>query len=578
MAKLQIDIDSVPFSRRGSYLAFRRMQATDRTPVGLYLRSVDSGSAGHDRLLLVEVVRSGRTLRFDVQASATVMRLRSAAGWAEICFASPEDIRLRGKGIALRVSQDWTSNAVTIPGPEDQWRFIAGITGTKLLFTALSGSLSVNAPWIIAAPSEKGPPPRHENPRFAATFAPATEGGKFEGNIHAYRSEPARRRSFVGFGDCLREVEADWQDWLGRTPAVPRKYASARKLAAYTCWSSMVNPRGNFDRRLMLMSKNAMAACWPWDACFNAMALARTAPKVAWDQFTYHLEMQDADGAVPDKVSSREAVWSFTKPPVHGWILRWMMKRSSIATPRRLERLYQLLAKATQWWLNYRDDGRTGLCQYHHGNDCGWDNATTFDAGLPLRAADLAAWLAIQMDVLAEIARRIGRSADQRKWRAKSRRMIKTMMKLWRDGKFVALYGPSGQVAGGELSLFNYVPIVLGERLSPQVAAKMAADLKREGFLLTEHGLATESPASPHYCGNGYWRGPIWAPSTMIMVDGLSRAGEHAFAKDLARRFCDMCAANGFAENYNAISGEGLCDPAYTWTASVFLVLAHEYL
>jgi len=35
---------------------------------------------------------------------------------------------------------------------------------------------------------------------------------------------------------------------------------------------------------------------------------------------------------------------------------------------------------------------------------------------------------------------------------------------------------------------------------------------------------------------------------------------------------------SGFAENYDALTGEARRDPAYTWTSSVFLILAHEYL
>jgi putative isomerase len=35
-----------------------------------------------------------------------------------------------------------------------------------------------------------------------------------------------------------------------------------------------------------------------------------------------------------------------------------------------------------------------------------------------------------------------------------------------------------------------------------------------------------------------------------------------------------MAARSGMAENYNALTGAGLRDRAYTWTASVFLLLA----
>ena len=99
-----------------------------------------------------------------------------------------------------------------------------------------------------------------------------------------------------------------------------------------------------------------------------------------------------------------------------------------------------------------------------------------------------------------------------------------------------------------------------------------------EGGYLTRWGLATESINSPLYRDDGYWLGPIWAPTTLIIADGFKKAGQEELAKEIARKFCDLCVKSGFAENFNAKTGEPLRDSAYTWTASVFLILAHEYL
>jgi glycogen debranching enzyme len=122
------------------------------------------------------------------------------------------------------------------------------------------------------------------------------------------------------------------------------------------------------------------------------------------------------------------------------------------------------------------------------------------------------------------------------------------------------------------------MPIILGRRLPRAVRTKLVSALKDRGRFLTDHGLATESVSSPLYEDHGYWRGPIWAPTTLIALEGLRELGEIEFARDLALRFCRMCAQHGFAENFDARTGEGLCDRPYTWTASVFLVLAHEFL
>jgi glycogen debranching enzyme len=93
---------------------------------------------------------------------------------------------------------------------------------------------------------------------------------------------------------------------------------------------------------------------------------------------------------------------------------------------------------------------------------------------------------------------------------------------------------------------------------------------------LTPHGLATEPPGSPHYLADGYWRGPIWAPSTVLIEDGLRASGYGELADEVSARFRALCEASGFAENFDALSGAGLRDRAYTWTASAYLVLARQ--
>ena len=116
------------------------------------------------------------------------------------------------------------------------------------------------------------------------------------------------------------------------------------------------------------------------------------------------------------------------------------------------------------------------------------------------------------------------------------------------------------------------------KRLPKDIRQALIAGLSQEGRFLTQYGFATEQTRSRHYNPDGYWRGPIWAPSTMIIIDGLAASGEKALASKAAERFCRMCRESGFAENYDALTGQRRHDPAYTWAASVFLVLAHEYL
>jgi glycogen debranching enzyme len=117
------------------------------------------------------------------------------------------------------------------------------------------------------------------------------------------------------------------------------------------------------------------------------------------------------------------------------------------------------------------------------------------------------------------------------------------------------------------------MPIVLGAQLPVDVHAKVTADVAMH---LTSVGLATERPDSPHYEPDGYWRGPVWAPTTVLVEDGLRRGGAIELADQVSTRFRTVCEKFGFAENFDALTGQGLRDRAYTWTASAYLLLAAD--
>jgi glycogen debranching enzyme len=380
------------------------------------------------------------------------------------------------------------------------------------------------------------------------------------------------------FEQCRAEVEAEYQAWLDRMVAVPERYAEAREIAAYIDWSCVVAPSGHLTRPAMYMSKNWMTGIWSWDHCFNALAIAHEDPALAWDQFMIMFDNQDRYGALPDRLDDKLAIWNFCKPPIHGWTLRHLMRVSDWITVDRLREAYEPLCRWTEWWFTCRDDDGDGVPQYHHGNDSGWDNCTAFMVGPPVEGADLSAFLVIQMDVLSEVAQVLGRTQESKAWKAEADALLDRLLAhSWRGDRFVAPRSGDHTTYESD-TLFHFLPIVLGQRLPVEVRQKLIAGLKEEGRFLTVHGLATESVRSPLYESDGYWRGPIWAPSTMLLIDGLATSGEMAFAREVARRFCDMAVRSGMAENYDALTGEGLRDRAYTWTSSVFLILAHEYL
>jgi glycogen debranching enzyme len=311
------------------------------------------------------------------------------------------------------------------------------------------------------------------------------------------------------------------------------------------------------------------------------MALANTMPATAWDQFMIPFDLQKDDGRLPDLVGRATTSWNSVKPPIHGWTFQYMLAHGKF-TDAQVGEAYTGLSREIRFWFEQRDSNKNGIPEYGHGNDSGWDNGTEFDIdGQPKKytwreSANLCAFLVLQMDELHDLALKLGKQDEALDWQKKSDEMLKKMLaNLWTGDRFITKRVDNGEWNQKSESLMAYLPIVLGKKLPADILQKLIHGLKNDGYV-TQWGLATESVQGPLFKPDGYWRGPVWGPTTLLIVDGLRRSGEEAFAKKIAKGYCDACAKSGFSENFNALTGEGCGDPAYTWTASAFLILAHD--
>jgi putative isomerase len=567
---MDIDLCSVPFSRSGAYIAFSILGESGKWPSGLYLRSVHGGIPPvrrDGRVALVEVIKNGRALPFETRMNPAELVLHTALGDLSICISEPWLIRVHGDGVGLRLTFDGKSGDYAIDTGGGRWQVNTPQIIVQYVLSPLVGNWQVKSLWNGIGADE-----------VVAELKTGSGSGVCEGAIEEITSGWHQRIYDESFDDCVALVEEDFQDFLDSVPELPKEYEKTRRLAAYINWSSFVEPVGHFLRQTMIMSKNWMNNVWSWDHCFNAMGLIYKKPVMAWDQLMTLFDQQDEFGALPDFYNDRGMLWNYCKPPIHGWALNWMMQRSGFFRPDQVRQIYGPLARWTEWWFRFRDDDKDGIPQYHHGNDSGWDNATPFLAGVPLESPDLCAYLVLQMETLARLAASLNNQEEAESWQRRSEELLQNMLAhFWQGDHFVAMRS-GDHLVGDRESLLLYLPLILGKRLPTDVRRELIQGLSRPGRFITPYGLATESPESLDYQTDGYWRGPIWAPSTMIIIEGLAACGEFDLARNLARKFCDLCATNGFAENFDALSGAGLRDRAYTWTASVFLVLGHEYL
>lgn len=554
---LSFDIRQVPFSRFGSYLSISNLQQYQNQlrKNGIYLRTMHGG--GQD-VLRFEMLHDGQSVPFSTTATPTLLTFSSSFGTVEIVFDGPDRLRVRGKGVGLKcIAEDgWT-----VPYPNNGLELNTDVV--KYLFLPIRGEVHLGA----AANSSGAQEP--------AVLYSATGQDGFEFEIDGYTTGWIRHAIAKTFSVVWQDAITDYAAWLREMPTVPARLGRGAELAAYVNWESVVEPSGNLKRPTMLMSKNWMASVWSWDHTFNAMALAEGNPKLAWDQFMLPFDIQNDSGDLADKWDAESISWEWSKPPVHGWVLARLMKDGVVRNKQQLQEIYGPLVKWTEWYFTYRDTNGNGIPEYRHGNESGWDNSTVFLDGEPLESPDLCAELVLQMETLADLATRLGKPAEAKAWREHSDRLLNnTINHFWRGNRFVA-YGAFGGKEIDSKSLLLLMPIMLGHRLPPSVRSIMVADVKRR-LSQSPHGIPTEPIDSSLYTPDGYWRGPIWAPSTMLIVDGLDDMGEHALAREIEERFCEMAQANGMAENYDAVTGQSLRDPAYTWSSSVFLIFAHN--
>lgn len=574
---MQFDISQVPFSRFGSYLCFNVLPESWYQP-GLIFRTMH-GLNGVRELLRFELIRNGKAVPSTLSATPTLLTMHGDGGTVEICFAEANVVRVRGHGIGLRMSSIDNHQFRTMPVRDGSWQLNCPKAGAQYLLTRLSGVVDMRAILRVRTQDKRVREKPLVGPQLTVTVS---ENGSeaFEIAIEECRSTPLFAGLDRSFDHCRRDVEAEWNAWTDTTPSVPDWCAKAAELAMYVNWSAVVAPCGNLRRNTMLMSKNWMNQCWSWDHAFNAIALSYRNPDLAWDQLMVPFDFMDEFGALPDGVSAPQVAWSAMKPPLHGWALAKMLHNPALLTDTRLKEAYALLTRWTDWWMNHRDTDGDGIPEYYGGHDSGWDNGTVFDGGGPLASPDLAAYLVLQMDVLAMLADKLDKKRQSQSWALRADRLRAALIeRLWNGEQFISRRACDNAVfpQDGDC-LINHVPVLLGKRLPKRYRDKVAAALEPGGRFVTHYGPATESPSSPLYVPDGYWRGPIWPPEVVEIVDGLMRGGYAAQAREIARRFCRMCLESGFAENYNALTGEGQRDRAYTWGSSGFLILAHEFL
>lgn len=563
----ELDIADAPFSRRCHWLAFALKPETARN--ALYLRDARGGVI-HRTLLRIELEHDGHPLPATLDVSAGRLTLSAPGTRAEFCLEGTATARVRLTGPAtLRlqvVDQPYSSSLQCENG---RWHLNLNASRTRLMVTRLHGDLAVEAPFI---PGKSDTAPALL--RLRATGATAAQGAAADSTpaeleITEFASTWLAHLPRPAFDTIAHAAEHEFATWFAAFGPFPARWAALARRAAYVLWANTAPASGHYAHPAILMSRNAMISIWSWDHCFDALALASAHPRQAWEQWWLPFALQTPEGMLPDAFTDASVDFGMTKPPVHGWALVTLLRHYT-PTPTELEQAYTALERWTHWWLTHRDDDHDGIPQYNHGCESGWDNDSLCCGGLPCESADLAVYLIQQQHALAELATRLHRPAEATRWRTQARALLERLLAhSARAGRIIAPQSGTHAVGPQGDCLRQFWPLLLGPELPRELAQSLLADLLAPGRFRTPHGFATESPLSPHYRADGYWLGPIWAPSTYQIVEMLALHGHPDEARATALDFCALCERQGFRENFDALTGAGLRDPGYSWTAAV---------
>ncbi|MCL1835334.1 MAG: hypothetical protein FWG48_04160 [Oscillospiraceae bacterium] len=191
--------------------------------------------------------------------------------------------------------------------------------------------------------------------------------------------------------------------------------------------------------------------------------------------------------------------------------------------------MYDGLTKLFGFWTTLRDTDNDGVPQYNHGCESGYDFSLMFAKGVPVETPDIICYVALLAEALAQLAAGLSKPGDAAKWREKSDFLLgKLFTEFWNGERFIAkLSGLHETVVFDELEA--YLPFMLGKRLPPEIAGKMAADL--QASYTSPHGLLSRPKDGKP--------GTIMGFSQVKILPGLFETGHREQALRLLRGFVD---------------------------------------
>lgn len=343
---------------------------------------------------------------------------------------------------------------------------------------------------------------------------------------------------------------------------------------------------------------------WSWDSWKHAVALAYFHPELAKNQIRAMFDFQDEFGMIADCVYRDTIIevhnWRNTKPPLSAWAVWEVYEKTGDFS--FLQELFPKIKKYHEWWYQYRDNDKNGLCEYGSTDgtliaakwESGMDNAVRFDDAKMIgdaqkgwtmnqESVDLNAYLFAEKQYMAKIAKHLELNEEAAAYQGSAKALKEKIQTHFFDEhagfffdkrigekEFISIKGPEG-----------WIPLWT-EIATAEQANAVKDNLLDTTLFATPIPFPTLMASHPKFNPlKGYWRGPVWLDQAYFAIKGLEKYG---FEKE-ANRFTHQLFNNlqglknspdPIRENYHPITGEGLNSKHFSWSAAHLLLLLWE--
>lgn len=417
----------------------------------------------------------------------------------------------------------------------------------------------------------------------------------------------------AGVQALLAHVEGEWQTYL--TEEVPHLRAGDQRLERlwYHVWyivrANRVKGGAYVPQPYAAPSKFFYWGCWHWDSAFHVMGerwlraketathsvdavMAMQMPNgyiqlCSGPQYTY-LFTTTEDFFAPGRFFSYEEIDHPYQAKVqfyHQGKLKAFEFNEKTQTPiishaawklyettgdrAYLERTYRAIGAYDEWIHRRRQNG-DGLFIGYHGDESGWDNGSRHYPW-PYKAVDINSHIYMQRVALTRMAEELGLTQEAGHWRERAELTRAAMQRVFwqeRDG----FYHDTSErnVVRPQKAASGFMPLMAGIATAEQ-AAHLVRHLQDPKEFASGAPLPSLSLDDPGCNPQGWgWNGPMWIMLNWQVLDGLMRYGYAAESLDLWEKTLAALFKNGHprcSELYNAVTGEPIAMPDYTWHA-----------